>query len=209
MKKSFSLIELIFVIFILTLLGGIINIKVKDNNLIEATKRLVLYLKETRYQSLLDNKYDQDDKLWHKKRWTLKFFRCSNKIGGIYYSIYSDTNKTGHPNYKEALNDPLTNKKIYSSNKCEKSNTKSKYVLLTKEYNIKNIDISCNSTKSLGQISFGNDGKVYSKLSPYGDESSKYEIIKRCNIKLTSQENENKEIIIEPKSGYVYMKTTR
>ncbi len=206
MKKSFSLIELIFVIFILTLIGSYINIKFQDNKLNDAANRLVLYLKETRYQSLIDNKYKSNDELWHKKRWTLKFFRCNKNVGGIYYSIYSDTNETGHPSFEEALNDPLTNKKIYSTNKCKIINNRSKYVLLTKEYNIKDVEVSCNSTTSLGQISFGNNGKVYSKLSSYENEYNKYEIKNSCSIKLISQENVVKEIILEPNSGYVYKK---
>ncbi|XPV83212.1 MAG: hypothetical protein ACNI22_04865 [Halarcobacter sp.] len=41
---------------------------------------------------------------------------------------------------------------------------RSKYVLLTKEYDIIDTNITCNSTKRLGQLSFGNDGKVYSRL---------------------------------------------
>lgn len=206
MKSSFSLIELIFIIFILTVLSSFVNLKVQDTKLDVAANRLVLYLKETRYQALLDNKFKSDDTLWHKKRWTLKFFRCNKKTGGLYYSIYSDENKTGHPNLDESLKDPLTNKRIYSTNKCEVSDNKSKYVLLTNEYNIKDVDVSCNSTSSLGQISFGSDGKVYSKLSPYENEYDEYQINNRCTINLISQENSTREIKLEPITGYVYIK---
>ena len=38
-------------------------------------------------KALIDNKYDLDDPLWHKKRWTLKFFRCKENVGGIYYLL--------------------------------------------------------------------------------------------------------------------------
>lgn len=206
MKRAFSLLELLFVIFVLTIITSFINIKIQDNSLDDATNRLVLYLKQTRYQALLDNKYNENENLWYKERWTLKFFRCSKNVNGIYYSIYSDRNKTGHPNLNESLLDPLTNKRIYNSNKCIVTNNRSKYTLLTKEYNIKNIDISCNNTNSLGQISFGNNGKVYSKLSAYEDEENEYEIKSPCKITLTADNMEIREIIIEPKSGYVYKK---
>ena len=81
-----------------------------------------------------------------------------------------------------------------------------KYVLLTKEFGIDDIEISCNNTKSLGQISFGNDGKVYSKLSSYENENFKYEIKNRCIIKLKSEDKGFKEIIIEPFTGYSFLK---
>ena len=206
MKKAFTLVELIFVIFVLTIIISYIDIKIQDNKLNDATNRLLLYLKETRYQSLINNKYNSNDNLWHKKRWTLKLFRCDKNIGGVYYSIYSDINKTGHPSFNESLIDPLTNKKIYSTNKCKIVANRSRYVLLTKEYNIKDIDVSCNNTSSLGQISFGNDGKIYSRLSSYENEYKEYEIKNSCIIKLTSLKNESTEIILEPKSGYTYIK---
>ena len=206
MKKSFSLIELIFVVLILTIIGSYINIKIQDNKLNDATNRLLLYLKETRYQALTDKKYRRDDDLWHKKRWTLKFFRCNKNVGALYYTIYSDVNKTGHPSFDESLSDPLTNKKIYSTNRCEIVGNRSKYVLLTKEYNINDIEISCNNTSSLGQISFGNDGKIYSRLSSYENEYKEYEIKKSCTIELKSLKSGSREIIIEPNSAYVYIK---
>ena len=207
MKKAFSLIEIILVITILVFIGSIILPKsIKNNNLENAANRIILYLKQTRYQALIDNKEKNDDTLWHKKRWTLKFFRCNKNVGGLYYSIYSDENKKGHPGLDEALNDPLTNKKIYSTNKCEYKDNTSKYVLLTKEFGIEEVKISCNSTSSIGQLSFSNDGKVYSKLSSYDNEHLEYEIEDSCIIKLIAQENDSLELIIEPKTAYIRKK---
>ncbi|PLY04481.1 MAG: hypothetical protein C0625_16230 [Arcobacter sp.] len=204
MKKAFSLIEISLVIIILIFVGSFFSLNYKQNNLDKARDRIILYLKQTRYQALIDNTKNNTDNLWHKKRWTLKFFRCNKYVGGLYYSIYSDINKKGHVNLDESLSDPLTNKKIYSSNKCEPTNKTSKYVLLTKVFNIMEIEISCNSTSSLGQISFGNDGKVYSKLSSFENEYDEYEITNKCIIKLINDNSESKKLVIEPKTGYVY-----
>ena len=204
MKKAFSLLELLLIIFIFVIIGSFFNFNYKENNLEHAANRLTLYLKQVRYQALIYNQKDNEDELWHKKRWTLKFFRCNKDVGGLYYSIYSDDNKTGHPSLKESLNDPLTNKKIYSTNKCEYKNNTSKYVLLTKEFGITDIQISCNSTSSLGQISFGSNGKVYTKLSPYDNESKEYELKKRCTITLINEKDNKKRLYVEPKTGYIY-----
>ena len=177
MKKSFSLLEIVLVISLIAFLYTIFIPKTKINNLDELTSKLSLYLSHLRYKALIDNKYDLDDPLWHKKRWTLKFFRCKENVGGIYYVMYSDKNKSGHPGAEDSLKDPLTNKYIYSSN-------------------------NCNETTSFGQLSFGNDGKIYSKLSAFNNESEEYEINEPCTIKLITEKNEKREIKIHPYTGY-------
>jgi type II secretory pathway pseudopilin PulG len=201
MKKSFTLLELIFVIKILIVLYKFFIPNQKINKLNEVINRLDLYISHIRYQALIDDKFSNDT-LWHKKRWTLKFFRCRESVGGIYYSIYSDENLSGHPNASESFKDPLTNKNIYSSNLCNETNNNSKYVLLSKNFGIKDVKISCNSTTSLGQISFGKDGRVYSRLSNIDNESFEYEIIKSCSIKFIDENDNFKELIINPKTGY-------
>lgn len=202
MKNSFSLLELIFAIFLLILISSYFYFNPTNNKLQEATKRIELYLKQTRYQALIDNKKNFSDTQWHKQRWTMKFFRCSNNRG-LYYVIYSDTNKLGHPNEDESLLDPLTKKRVYATNSCEYNSKRSKYVLLTKEFDIIKVDISCNTTDSLGQISFGSDGKVYTKLSTKDNGFNEFELKKRCEIKLIDKNLKEKSIFIEPKSGFI------
>ena len=46
-----------------------------------------------------------------KKKMDNKIFRCRESVGGIYYSIYSDNNKTGIPSAEDSLKDPLSQKK--------------------------------------------------------------------------------------------------
>lgn len=201
MKRSFSILELILVITLIGFLYTIFLPKTKINKLDEITSRLSLYITEVRYKSLIDEKYDLKDPLWHKMRWTIKFFRCRQSVGGIYYSIYSDKNKTGHPSIEDSLKDPLTNRNIYSTNSCSENAKNSKYVLLTKEFGISDVSVSCNNTTSLGQLSFGSDGKIYSKLSAFDNESEEYEIDKPCKIKLIANDD-TREIEIYPKTSY-------
>lgn len=201
MKKSFSILELVLVITLISFLYTIFIPKIKINYLNEFTNRISLYISYIRYKALIDDKYDFNDSLWHKKRWTIKFFRCRNE--GIYYSIYSDKNKTGQVSIEDSLKDPLNGKNIYSSNFCEENSSNSKYVLITKNFGITDVKISCNDTTSLGQLSFGGDGKVYSKLSSYENESSEYEITEPCNIKFTTKDSKSSEIVLFPITGYV------
>jgi hypothetical protein len=202
MKKSFSVLEIILVITLLGFLYTAFLPKIKVNNLNELTKKISLYISEVRYKALIDDKYDLDDTLWHKQRWTIKFFNCRKSVGGIYYTIYTDRNKSGHPSAQDSLKDPLTNKNIYSFNTCDENDTNSKYVLLTKQYGIKDVNISCNDTSTLGQLSFGSNGKIYSKLSSFDNESEEYEITEPCTLKFISNNNETKEITIYPLTGY-------
>ncbi len=207
MKKSFSLFELILSLTIISIISFSFFYSKKtisENKINIATDRLILYLKQTRLQALIDSQHNPSDKLWHKKRWTLSFFKCHKNMGGIYYVIYSDKNKKGHPNKEESLKDPLTNRYIYSSNSCKEESNTSKYVLLTKEFNINSIEVSCKSDNSLGKISFGYDGKIYNKLSSNEKEDKKYEIKEPCKIRLIDKKGKEAEIIIEKNGGYIY-----
>jgi type II secretory pathway pseudopilin PulG len=205
MKKSFSLLEVILTISILGFLYTMFIPKTSNSKIDEVSNRLVIYLKTLRYQAMIDNKFDKENDLWHKKRWTLKFFRCRQSVGGIYYSIYSDKNTSGHPSIEDSLKDPLDQKNIYSTNYCKENTTNSKYVLLTKNYNIDYVNVSCNTTTSLGQISFGSNGNVYSKLSNKQNDADNYKIKEKCEIKLTDKYGFTKQITIENNTGYVYV----
>lgn len=203
--KAFSILELIFVIFLISLISYTIIPVNKNQDLEQASSRLLLYLKQTRYQALTNDMFSLEDKLWFKKRWSLKFFSCNKNVEGIYYLIYSDKNKTGQIKKSHTLKDPLSKKYIYSFHTCKETQDSSKYVLLTKEFNIVDVKVSCNSTKSLGQISFGSDGRVYSKLSSHEDEAYKYEIKKPCKITLVHKNGTSKSIIVENSTGYSYI----
>jgi len=203
--KSFSLIELIFAIVLISIITSIFIPKNNFSKLNLAADKIILYLKYTRYVAMLDNKYNSDDSHWYQELWTLKFQDCTNKDkDGIYYMIYSDTNHGGQPNKDECLKDPITNKYIYS-HYCQKDTVgdKSKYVLL-KQFGVTNIEVSCykrtSKEKAIGKISFAHDGKVYSKLT----EDNEIEIKKTCFISMYDIE-ENKIIIaIEPNTGFIH-----
>ena len=199
MKKALSLLEIIFVIVLIAIISSAIVPENKISKLNLAADKIILYLNYTRYIAHIDNKFDINDDEWEKKRWTLKFQRCSSTIGGMYYVVYSDTSGgTSHFKKSECLKDPLTNKYLYSGSDCQASKDESKYILLTKEFGVTNVDISCNSTSSLGQISFGYDGKVYSKLG-----NSPIEITDQCQIKLYDKQNNFITIVVEPKTGFI------
>ncbi|MDX4065897.1 type II secretion system protein [Aliarcobacter skirrowii] len=203
MKKSFFILELIIILIIFSIIYSTIYIKDSTYKFNLFVSKIELYLNFLRYKALIDDKTDLENSIWHKQRWTMKFLRCrENEGGGVYISIYTDNNTLGHTNKEEALKDPLTNRYITNSNFCKDDDKYSSFTLL-RNYNVKSVDISCNSTTSLGQISFGEDGRVYSRLSNVDNETYEYEITKPCFIKVTSDNNYEKEIIIYPKTGFI------
>ncbi|MEA2049556.1 MAG: type II secretion system protein [Campylobacterota bacterium] len=200
MKKSFSLIEIIFAIAIISVIAIQTPFKHIDSSLQQATNKIKLYLNYTRYIAHIDNKYDINNNEWQKALWTLKFQNCSSSVGGLYFVVNSDTSGgTSHFKKSECLKDPITNKYLYSNSDCEASDDESKYILLTKQYGIKKIEVSCNNTGSIGQISFGYDGNIYSKLG-----SNQKKIEDTCTITLFNQDDKNSTIYIEANTGYIY-----
>ena len=202
MKKSYFLLEIVITISLIAFLYTLFVPKNKINNLEELTNRISLYLSYVRFKALINDKFELDDNLWHKKRWTIKFLRCRESDDGIYYTIYSDKNKSGHPSAEDSIKDPFTRKNIYILYYCKENNSNSKYVLLTKVFGITDVNISCNETTSLGQLSFGSDGKVYSKLSNYENESNEYEIKEPCSIKFLQKDGKSSEVVIYPDTSY-------
>jgi len=200
LHSAFSLLELIIVIVLISIINSISIPKNKISKLDLASDKILLYLNYTRYIAHIDNKFDIEDDKWFKKRWTLKFKNCNESIGGIYYSVFSDTNYGGRINKDECLKDPITNKYLFSNGCKEDSlNDKSKYILLTKEFGVEKVEVSCYRGTGLGYISFGYDGKVYSYI---GDTPK--EIITPCSIKLYDKYDNFSTIVIEPKTGYIY-----
>jgi len=203
-KKSFSLIEIIFVISILAIITSYSISKNNLNKLNLAKDQIIMHLKYMRYIALLDNKYEHNNDLWFRKAWNLKFRRCNNDTG-IHYYIYSDNDNSGHAKEEESLKDPLTQQYIYSSTACIDKNNRTNYTLLSKYYNIKSVDISCNNTSSsLGQILYLNDGIAYSRFENNKNSINKYKINQNCTIKLIDFDNNYKIITVEGKTGYVY-----
>ena len=165
LHSAFSLIELIFAISIIAILVSQIVPKKQHSKLDLAAQRVVMYLKHTRYLGLVDNKYSLTNTEWFKARWTLKFQNCSKDEDGMYFVVYSDeSGGTAAFKKDECAKDPITSRILYSGYKCEPRDDESKYILLTKEYGITKVTMSCNKTSTIGKISFGEKGNAYSLI---------------------------------------------
>ncbi len=204
MKKSFTILELIIVLLLISLLYTSFIPKTNTNNIHELKNRLILQLKYLRYKALTDDKFDNSEPLWHKRRWTFKIFNCDKNKDGVFYLMYTDLNMKGHASSDETLKDPLSNKYIFSGRQCIPNNSNSKYVLLSDHFNVKEISATCKSTKSIVQISFGNDGNVYSRLSTEDNDIARYKLEDKCIIKIIDSDSNKIDITVENKTGFIY-----
>lgn len=203
-KKSFTILEILIVLLIGMMIYLSVIPNTQNTKSAQFTDKLLFYIKQVRYQAMIDDKFDLNKELWHKQLWTLKFLKCRTNIGGIYFSIYSDINLTGKINKEDSLLDPLTNTYLYSSNYCSENSSNNSDTLLTKNYDIESLELTCNDTTSLGQISFDNKSNVYSKLSNESSDFKDYILKDKCNIKITDKMGNQKNIIIESNTGYSY-----
>jgi Tfp pilus assembly protein FimT len=201
-KKSFSLLELIFIIILITIITSFSFYNINQNKLLLAKKQIILHLKYMRYIALLDNKFDHTNTNWYRESWNLKFRWCNGK-DKLHYYIYSDKDNNGHVKEDETLIDPLTNNHIYSTTKCQDNINRTNYTLLSKYYNISKVEISCNQTNSLGQILFLNTGIASSKFVN-NVNMNKYTIKDDCYLKLFDSNRNESIITITANTGYIY-----
>jgi type II secretory pathway pseudopilin PulG len=207
MKQSYFILELILVLLVASLIYLSVIPNTQNQKSSQFIDKLLIYIKQVRYQAMIDNKYNPNEDLWHKKLWTVKFLRCRSNIGGIYFSIYSDKNLTGKINKEDSLVDPLTNTYLYSSNYCSENSSNNSDTLLSKNYDIETINLTCNNTTSLGQLSFDSYSRVYSKLSNQSDDYEDYILKDNCTIEITDKMGNLNNIIVESNTGYTYKKT--
>lgn len=123
---------------------------------------------------------------------------CDSSVGGIYYVVYKDENLKGSPNKTECVVDPVSKKYLYSNNDCVATEDEDHRILITKEYDISKIIVSCNQTTTIGQLAFGRFGEVYTKLS---DSSTDNLLKEDCFIDLYNKNNIKKRIQISHITG--------
>ena len=232
-SRSFTLIELIFVIVISSLLG-IAVMNFPDNSLSLARDQLMKDIRLTQTLALLDDKYlDRNttsdlkninrSKFWFKSFWQVQI---QTSYQNIYYSIYSEEPaKSGKysfiPAQSEVSLNSLTQK--YMSGKWSESN-KNEYstnLNLTLEYEITSIQYFFIASKHNGKenklnIIFDNFGRPYilesingitqSSLQTYATlHPFKYLLQEPVQIKIV-RENDETCFNLEPISGYIHIK---
>jgi len=205
-KHSMMLIEIVFFILII---GIIYSVAIAKNptKMNTGVDKMLLYFKYIRYVAMIDDTYDIDNNEWFKRRWSIKFQSCNNNKGRYFLVFKNENTINGTNTVKriETLRDPINNKYLYKTNKCENYNEDSPYTLLTKQFDIIDILSNCkaSSNQSAIQITFAKDGRVFNRI---GNNEGDNEISQKCEITFVDKNNKQSIIILEPKTGYAHKK---
>ncbi|MBL0721548.1 MAG: type II secretion system protein [Sulfurovum sp.] len=234
MKNAFTMIELVFVIVVAGILSTMIAPNFQGNNLRQAANQVVSHIRYTQHLAMMDNKFDVNDAVWYRKRWTIRFVKdlkftnvtCPNETleNAWSYMIFENTTCDSttcntNPNKSEFARDSLDNNKFlsggYNNILCvdnddneidEKSSDKMR---LAEEYGVTNIIFGGGCRSSTTYLNFDNMGRPfnsYPRYNSYAISSTGYPrlIINACTITLW-QGTKSITINIKPETGYTYI----
>ena len=215
MKKSFTMLELIFVIMIISILTAIVIPNTRANSLEEAAIQLRTHLRYTQHLSFINDTYDATDDEWYKKRWQLVFYEGADADNKVAYTIFSDKagSSTGNPQETEIALNPLNRKQRmtggYSgANALDIRHTSfvgMKELNIGQKYGVisKRLGGGCsNSRISFDYLGRPLKGDHDTMTSPYNSGSSQRLITTNCTITLRDA-TESIVIRIVPETGFV------
>ncbi|MDD3476113.1 MAG: type II secretion system protein [Sulfurimonas sp.] len=202
MKKAFTMMELIFVIVVISILAAIVIPRTGSDKLQEAATQVVSHIRYTQHLAMVDDKFDVNDADWYRERWQIRFRRNSGASG---YVIFSDSvNTQGNVNNGERAIDPLTGEGMDGFLDYKDAD-------LTRSYNIvgdnTGIVQSCFTadgslvTSNRGVFSFDHLGRPYSGVSN-STSAVQYLITGNCDLTLTDTNGASVAIRVHPESGY-------
>jgi hypothetical protein len=213
-NKGFLIIELVFVLVIISIFAYVSRLDVKKDFLGIATNNLLLDIKLCQNFSLMDNNFDINDPNYFKKTWQIKLNKSVDATKTWAYTIFKDLNYDGNININDkiAIN-PINNQKLLSGGQSgvitlnDKRRTKS--MALFESFGIDDIDFSKSCSRyGSTKIIFDNNGIPYYGYSYHDNRNDKYSDIYKvkdtCKITLTREEK-TKSICIEPNTGFSYI----
>jgi len=218
MKQAFTLIELVFVIVVISILAATIIPNTKTNTIESAALQLAADIRYTQHLALIDDRYHTADmsksnneiKEWVKSRWQLIFYSGNNADKKIAYTIFSDSGTySGDASRGEIALSPQNSNQVMSGGFSGSSTLdirdKNSFVgmrnmNLGKTYSIDSIAFQDGCINS-AHITFDNLGRPMTGTHGVNNNSHSY-IKSNCRIIL---KNSTKEIaiVIAPETGYI------
>ncbi|CAA6803526.1 MAG: Putative periplasmic ATP /GTP-binding protein [uncultured Campylobacterales bacterium] len=198
-KKAFTVIEIVFIVVIMGIIGYIATPKLlSKNNIKEASKQVLLHMKHTQQLALQDELYNPNEPDWYKKRWSIQFKKCRDS-DDFFYIIFSNLDKGFNIDQDdEPATDPLNGRSLYNNGNCRTIQEKnSPNVLLTEKFDIQDtFTNTCGlgatlTFDKLGRLHGGNK-ELYSNL-----------ITDDCNITFYDSKDNNFTISIKKETGYI------
>ncbi|MDL0089264.1 pilus assembly FimT family protein [Campylobacter gastrosuis] len=210
MKRAFSLVELVFVVVVITILATIAMPKQNRDPLREAADQIISHIRYTQHLAMQDSKFKVDCSGkscvpvpdWFKDYWRLMIHYDTK--GGVKiwrYTVYQDTSHSGNPNStQQVAPDPADPTKILTSGFAKQAWTKNmnKRLNLTNTFGVSAINFSGCGGQT---IAFDSLGRPYSALH---NATRPYEKLlkQNCKITLTGSNGNQIGILIFAETGY-------
>lgn len=196
-RYAFTMLEVVFVIVVISILAVLALPNFNRNLLQEAAEQVSGHIRYTQHLAMNDDKFDPNDSTWWRERWQMRFRLLTGEYG---YVIFSDANQLANADNNETARDPLTGELLNGFLNFSNGN-------LTETYGINNIVVSCfqdDNTQvatNVGAIVFDNIGRPYRGVSD-ATTPTQYLLTQSCNITLVNDEG-NATITVAPQTGYV------
>lgn len=214
--NAFTMLELVFVIVVAGIIMVLAIPRMDDSNLRQAANQVVRHIQYTQHLAMMDDKFDDSDSAWFKKRWQIAFNSDAKTYDLPAYTIFTDGNTNSNPNLtlNEVAIDPLTGDYMtggYSNIIASDATGATKEMNLGLTYGINDFAFSSscqyyNSTR----ISFDYLGRPLKGVpSGFTDVYKLNRLIQTpCSITLCKNspcDDENITISIEPETGYTHI----
>ena len=217
MKKAFTMLELVVVIVVIGIIAAAALPRINDDHIAEAADQVMSHIRYTQHLAMQDSKFNPNDAIWFRKRWSITFTRAAFCDGANEwrYSVYHDDgNATGNLNSaNEVARDPLDPNRFMSSGwagitNADCANVSNKYNLTT-NFGITNVQFRgvCGQA-GLQTLSFDEFGRpMRSASTPGGGGATRgYNRLvyngQNCQIVLTTARR-TATITIVPETGFI------
>ncbi|MBK1972962.1 prepilin-type N-terminal cleavage/methylation domain-containing protein [Campylobacter sp. TTU-622] len=224
MKKAFSLLELVLVIFIIGIIFSLINFYKPKDRLMEAAVQILNDIVYVRNLAMLQTdfrikEFSVAKREWYKSKWQLYFIKSSSATNNEQtYTIFLDKNGDGNANLgktdinldREIAVDILNPTKLMNSGQSgviSKLDKKaSKRFNIEEQFGISSVEFKGSCSGST-RIVFDELGRLYSPLKNAKNIYDKTLTKKNepCIIRLQSKFNKQICIVIDPLTGYAYI----
>ena len=205
-RDAFTLIEVIFVIVIMSILSSLTLSYIQPDLRTLALTQILNDIRHTQYLALHDEKHQFNHANWQKRFWRIGFEYCAGSQN-YYEYIGSDNNKQGGIDNDEAAIDPITgNQMIWSGKPCSDGGDgkSASGIFISKRYGIDSIQWkgSCRHAQYIG---FDHLGRMHQGFASSGARIPDYHsyLSTPCLITFHSALFEKSfTIMIHPETGY-------
>jgi prepilin-type N-terminal cleavage/methylation domain-containing protein len=202
-RKGFTLLEAVFVLVVVAILGALAVPKLEPDRRQEAADNILSAIRYTQHLALVDDKQAFNDAKWQRKFWRIQIERCSD--GAYFYSIGSDSDEGGDIDMNEAALDPTNGKPMFWTNTSACKNggddTVSRNIFLTRLYGVTGFQTSggCANVQHIGFDHLGRPHVGFTNSTRPNNASYMQNV---CSFTFTLEGEDDFTITIQPETGY-------